>query len=135
MEIRAYRIIAAIGLSACVGVALFFLLAPISVESANLWVPLKCPLHFLTGIHCPTCGLGRSIMSAAAGEWRLSVHYHPLGIPLLVSCIGWASLVWLAPQRWLAIQNWLSTHYQNHRPIYMIALVFYCIWGFGRWFV
>lgn len=65
-------------------------------------IPLRCPLNFLLGIACPTCGLGHSIVHAIAGEWRQSVEHHILGIPFLVL----ATLVLLT--------MWIRVFYNRH---------------------
>jgi len=39
-----------------------------------------CLLHRLTGLHCVSCGLTRSICLLAHGRWRESLAMHPAGI-------------------------------------------------------
>ncbi|RZA12236.1 MAG: DUF2752 domain-containing protein [Proteobacteria bacterium] len=56
-----------------------------SFEQALSWaqrIPLRCPLYMLTGLQCPLCGLGRSLLATWLGEWTRAWHFHPLG-PLL----------------------------------------------------
>ena len=68
-----------------------------------------CPLRQATGVPCPTCFLTRSLMSALRGDLPASLHWHPLGIPLLVVVAVITALLLLgrfpAPSRlglWLA---------------------------------
>lgn len=46
------------------------------------YFPLKCPLRFLFGIECPTCGLGRSLVFAFSFQFERAHQYHLLGSPL-----------------------------------------------------
>lgn len=43
---------------------------------------LVCPLKHWTGIPCPTCGMTRSFMAIAQGNWSQAVAHHLFG-PLL----------------------------------------------------
>lgn len=51
-----------------------------------------CPFRLLTGIPCPGCGMGHSLVFALRGDFAGSFRSHPLGIPLLVLWTAW--LVW-----------------------------------------
>jgi hypothetical protein len=54
-----------------------------------------CPFRLLTGIPCPGCGMGHSLVFALRGDFAGSFHSHPLGIPLLIlwtSWLGWGLL-------------------------------------------
>ena len=48
-----------------------------------------CPFRLLTGIPCPGCGMGHSLVFALRGDFAGSFHSHPLGIPLLVLWTAW----------------------------------------------
>lgn len=56
------------------------------LRSWNL-LPLEwsCPLRQLTGVPCPTCFLTRSVLTALRGDLAASLHWHPLGLPLLLA--------------------------------------------------
>ena len=45
---------------------------------------LFCPFFRLTSVPCPFCGLARSWLSLAAGDWTGAFHYHPLTFFLIV---------------------------------------------------
>ena len=73
-------------LVACLGI----LAAAAALEPAEshlrlgpITLPTLCTLRLTTGIPCPGCGLSRSFVAAAHGEWRHSLEYHRLG-PLFV---------------------------------------------------
>ncbi len=42
-------------------------------------VPELCTYHRLTGYDCPGCGMTRSFISMAHGQWQQAWHYHPFG--------------------------------------------------------
>lgn len=48
---------------------------------------LVCPLRSLTGIPCPTCGITRSLMAMADGNWAGAIGYHALGLPLFLGLL------------------------------------------------
>lgn len=70
--------------------------------------PLRCPLLTLTGIPCPGCGLTRSFVAIAQGDWSEAVAYHGLGPILFAGCVVWSALlIWeIATQRPVKIRGW-----------------------------
>jgi hypothetical protein len=70
--------------------------AAIAIQAAHPIVPESgatfCPFRLLTGLPCPGCGMGHSLVFALRGDFSASFHFHPLGLPLLVLWTGW--LVW-----------------------------------------
>ena len=63
--------------------------AALALRSWNL-LPLEwsCPLRQLTGQPCPACFLTRSLLAGLRGDWAGSLHWHPLGLPLLLGVGG-----------------------------------------------
>jgi hypothetical protein len=47
----------------------------------------KCPLKYITGIPCPTCGITRSITSLLSKNIKESFHYHALWPLIIISYI------------------------------------------------
>lgn len=65
------------------GVGLFataFVLSPAAASSG----PVVCPLKRFTGVSCPSCGLTRSWVHLAHGNFSESVAAHPFGLVLVV---------------------------------------------------
>ena len=48
-------------------------------------LPFTCPILYITGIHCPGCGLTRAWLAALQGAFGRAFAYHPLfwAVPLL----------------------------------------------------
>jgi hypothetical protein len=46
-----------------------------------------CPFKLLTGFPCPGCGITKSLIFLYQGDLVKSIHYHILGIPLVLFCI------------------------------------------------
>ena len=48
-----------------------------------------CPVRYWTGVICPSCGMTRSFMAIARGNWHSAIDYHLFG-PLLFIGFGLA---------------------------------------------
>ena len=60
----------------------------------------SCPLHALTGIPCPGCGLSRACVALLRGEWGEAMSLHALAPAFLLLTIALtASVVLPARQR------------------------------------
>lgn len=51
--------------------------------SVSLW---SCPIRHFTGVPCPTCGMTRSFLALARGDWSAAISYHAFG-PVLVGLL------------------------------------------------
>ena len=47
------------------------------------FMPWKCLLHELTGLHCPGCGMTRATHAALHGDFMAAVRFNPVGVFLL----------------------------------------------------
>jgi hypothetical protein len=48
-----------------------------------------CLFRFLSGIPCPGCGMGRSVLEFFGGDWIASFAQHPLGPALALAWTLW----------------------------------------------
>lgn len=95
-----------------------------SVDALLAWAPLRCPLRFVTGIECPTCGLGHALMEAVAGNFTASWREHPAGLPILATLAA----AWIAPG---AIASGFA-RLVRRRTLLRCAVLLYALWGFTR---
>lgn len=64
-----------------------------------------CLLKSLTGLACPTCGLTRAVCHALQGDFAGSLAFHPAGILVVISVIGWAG--WMSLEAWRGQALWV----------------------------
>ena len=108
--------------------------ALVRTNSFGVWnvlrlFPLKCPLSFLIGIQCPTCGLGRSLIYAWSGQFSLSIHYHFLGVIIyFLSYVMYFAVLFSIEWKKPAIQ----IYKRIPKAAWIILLVVYIAWGFHR---
>jgi len=64
--------------------------------------PVLCPFRLLTGVPCPTCGMTRSWVHTAHGQWDEAITQHALGpaVMLLVLVATIVLAAHLATRRW-----------------------------------
>jgi Protein of unknown function (DUF2752) len=56
---------------------------------------LKCPLKSLIGIPCPTCGMTRSLVAIAQGNFHAAIEYHLFGPAIFLIFLAIViSLLW-----------------------------------------
>jgi Protein of unknown function (DUF2752) len=70
---------------AVVGVVVVGAVLVLVPPTDDSWYP-KCQLHSITGLHCPGCGLTRSVHSILNGEFRQALAYNalwPLVLPVI----------------------------------------------------
>lgn len=97
------------------------------VARLSFW---PCPLKFLTGWDCPTCGLTRSVLAAWNGEFQLSFQYH-FGGPLLLA-LCWFLFFMALADRLARLNSTLSQIRRTSQFQWLsrISVVAYLIWGF-----
>lgn len=94
--------------------------------------PILCPLRALTGLKCPTCGLGHALADAWAGDIATALSHHPLG-PALLGCALLAALAHAL--RPAALRSCLtrSAAFAGAYPrLSLSALALYAAWGLAR---
>jgi hypothetical protein len=50
-------------------------------------IPSACPSHIIFGVDCPGCGLTRSFIYLAQGDWRLAFREHRAGWLLALAVV------------------------------------------------
>ncbi len=88
----ASEVIALGGVGAALGA---FVLSPGGIEDG----PVVCPFRLLTGLPCPGCGLTRSWVYLAHGQWSDSLLANPFGVVLLALLVGLVAAVVTARAR------------------------------------
>lgn len=46
---------------------------------------IKCPIYYVSGIRCPTCGVTRAMISLFSLDFNSYISYHPLALELSAS--------------------------------------------------
>ncbi|RTQ47173.1 DUF2752 domain-containing protein [Hymenobacter gummosus] len=75
-----------LGLGLLFGAALLFVTVYYRLDPARHFFP-RCPLHWLTGLHCPGCGTQRALHALLHGHWQQAAGHNLLAAlyaPVLV---------------------------------------------------
>jgi hypothetical protein len=75
-------------LAAVAALAASFVITPHASENG----PTICPFRLMTGLPCPGCGLTRSFVSTAHGDFRDAFGFHLFGPLLFVGLIVYCAL-------------------------------------------
>ena len=125
------RLVAAALLLGTAGVVALYL-SGYSVDQIAAFVPLRCPLKFVTGLSCPTCGLGHGLVAAATGHWAEAWSYHPLAIPLLLILLFVSAGLIAFPKILQHSAGEASRWFKMHPRWFSVGLLAYLVWGFIR---
>ena len=103
--------------------------AGVAISLGGQTLPSLCTFRNLTGWDCPGCGMTRSFISLAHGQWYESLNYHPLG------WLMFGMVAFQIPFR--GVQ--LSRLRRGLQPLYWPAAV-WLGWGFmillvGQWVI
>lgn len=82
----------------------------------------------MTGLDCPGCGLTRSFVSLAHGQWAAAWSYHPAG-PLLFAVVAF-QLPWRAAQLWRIRRGLPEMIVAWAAPLVMVPLLVIIV---GQW--
>ena len=105
----------------------------LSGASAFLGIGWACPFFLVTGAHCPTCGLTRSIAALFRGDIATSLMFHPAGLAVAAFVLVAA----VAPQmindlHSMSVKRWRATRVQLRVPIAAASLVVAWSWTLTR---
>ena len=84
---------------------------------------IPCPVRSVIGIPCPGCGMTRSCLALAQGEFVSAWNFHPFSFFLVVLAVG----VGFFPTASRSLWNRLSP---TARGLFFFSLVALCL---GRW--
>lgn len=115
-----------------------YILQPSSQSGLTVYVPIleqrielpeTCMSKRLLGISCPGCGLTRSFVFAARGNWQRSWNYNPMGpilFLLVLSQIPYRVIEYLG---WGAsIPFWSSVSARLHLLTYALIIALIAAW-------
>lgn len=101
----------------------------LSTSDLAAWIPLKCPLLLLFDIHCPTCGLGRSLIAAWSIQFSEAWAHHFFGPIIYFGSYLFFSVLYFNPE----FINRLFQNLRSVRPsVWLPLLGAYSVWGFLR---
>ena len=86
-----------------------------------------CLWHRLTGLDCPTCGLTRAVCHALQGDWAGSLGFHPAGILVAISLVGWVT--WMSLEAWKGQALWVG----GRKPLTRLAGVAIALTSLAGW--
>ncbi len=104
------------------------------IPMINMPLPGTCTFLRVTGVPCPGCGLTRSFISLAHGEWKDAWQYNPAGF------VFFAMVVFQVPYRIFQIRR-IRRGRQQHQfqlldswvlLLLVVALVVQWLWGLAQ---
>lgn len=125
--------LSAIACGASITAGLKQVLGPLD-QWAAAHLPALCPVRAVTGLPCPTCGLGRGLLAAMGGDFPGAYTHHPLAPALLVFLASMAALHASAPARARALLSGLGAAPTRHPRATWLLLALYVGWGASRVF-
>jgi len=125
-----FRAFITLGLGGLIGVSNISVHSGHDPADLSHWSIFKCPLNAILDIACPSCGLTRSLLHAAAGQWEQSLSYHPLGLLILALLVMITTGLWFFSKQ--TAKAWQSIQKPTPLKTRMIWLgaSLYCCWGF-----
>lgn len=68
-----------------------------------------CPFRLVTDIPCPGCGMTRSSIALARGDFAAAWKHHPFAYGLVALAVGGALFPAAQRRAWGALPNWLRS--------------------------
>jgi len=91
--------------------------------------PMRCFLKETVGLKCALCGISRSLCSAADGDLKTALSYHPLG-PVI-----FAFILWQLPYRIFLLKDGHSSAGASLSRINCFAAVVIVLAIFVNWII
>lgn len=66
-------------------------------RAAAGWRGWQCPIHFISGVPCPGCGLSRATALFIQGKWQTAIEVHAFA-PILAVAIGFLTIAAIMPR-------------------------------------
>jgi hypothetical protein len=95
--------------------------AAAQVAASAAGIGWACPLHALTGVPCPGCGLSRASVALLRGEWGESLRLHALA-PIFLLVVLARAVVVVLPARMRERAARLAQRLESRRAIPLAAL-------------
>jgi len=105
---RIKRFFIAVGAAPFLLIVLAFVPAPDAGAATIAGIPTLCLFRRYTGIPCPGCGITRSLVCCAHGNFADAIHFHLLGPLVFAGLIG-ASLYRIPALRRISLPQSLVT--------------------------
>lgn len=94
-----------------------------ALETQTLGLFVPCPLHLLTGLKCPACGITTAILALLHGDVGAAFAANPglaFSLPVLGPYLCW--LLW----------GWLRQRPARGRAVGVGLIVYFAVWGVWR---
>ena len=104
-------------------------------RALSRFILLKCPVFFFFDILCPTCGLGRSLISLFLLKFKVSWSYHPGGILLYLNIVIFFYFYFFCPSIYHKVLNLLKNLKKDKKRVNFLTVTIigsYLIWNFLR---
>lgn len=97
-----------------------------ALETQTLGLFVPCPLHLLTGLKCPACGITTAILALLGGDAGAAFAANPglaISLPVLAPWLGRVFLGWLreTPARGRAVN-----------AVGVGLIIYFAVWGVWR---
>ena len=83
-----------------IGIVLICIIFILIIYSMGIYIP--CPIHLITGLHCPGCGITRCIVSILELDFYKAFRYNPLIfilLPFLCSYVIYKLYIWILDRK------------------------------------
>jgi len=61
------------------------------------WRGWQCPIHLISGVPCPGCGLSRAMALFIQGKWQTAIEVHAFA-PILAVAVGFLAITAIMPR-------------------------------------